>query len=119
MNSVGLSLVGSVVSFEARQDNQMPCQASLNPTPVLGWRDSTPPEEIVRFELLRQEPNDMLVECVAVHSCQSSGTVKMHLLCLIRKFGPTQLIDRTGITVTCFGTAVGSTGYGIHRMERL
>lgn len=42
----------------------------------------------------------MLVECVAVHSCQSSGTVKMHLLCLTPKSDSILLFGTTGTTVT-------------------
>ena len=98
--SAGVSVVGSAVSLEARRDNRVSRQASLNPAPGPGRRDSTPLKETVRVEQLRREPNDMLLECVAVHSCQSSGTVKMHLLCLIRKFRSIHLFGRIGITVT-------------------
>lgn len=74
----------------------MPCQASLNSA-------SYSPADAVnsaRTEQLRQELNDMFVECVAVHSCQSSGIGKMHLPCLTPKDGSILLFNTTGTTIT-------------------
>jgi hypothetical protein len=92
----------------------MPCQASLNNA------SHSPADAVIstRTEQFRQELNDMLVECVAVHSCQSSGTGKMHLACLIRKVGSILLFDTIGITITCDGNLDHSTACEAFRIQR-
>lgn len=107
--------VGSAVSFEARQGNRMPCQASLNSA-------SYSPADAMnstRTEQLRQELNDMLVECVAVHSCQSSETGKTHFPRLTLKSGVILLFDITGTIVTRGGSLDRQTTCGAIRMQRL